>query len=156
MLKELMEKGYPDEYNCAEKIINGANEAYHLGLDEDSTRLFAAFGGGLAIGDTCGAVCSSLGVISRLFVADTARKSELLKLIICDFMKRFQEKTGSLKCAELKKKYAANGQKCAYILERAGEILDQIIEKYADYIIEAYRQDVNPQPECSPQDRRIG
>ena len=33
MLKELMEKGYPDEYNCAEKIINGANEAYHLGLD---------------------------------------------------------------------------------------------------------------------------
>ena len=26
MLKELMEKGYPDEYNCAEKIINGANE----------------------------------------------------------------------------------------------------------------------------------
>ena len=77
-------------------------------------------------------------------------------IIICDFMKRFQEKTGSLKCAELKKKYAAHGQKCAYILESAGEILDQIIEKYADYIIEAYRQDVNPQPECSPQDRRIG
>ena len=43
MLKELMEKGYPDEYNCAEKIIKGANEAYHLGLEEDSTRLFAAF-----------------------------------------------------------------------------------------------------------------
>ena len=156
MLKELMKNGYPDEYNCAEKIIKGANEAYHLGLEEDSTRLFAAFGGGLAIGDTCGAVCSALGVISRLFVADTARKSELLKLIICDFMKRFQEKTGSLKCAELKKQYAANGQKCAYILESAGEILDQIIEKYADYIIEAYRQELSSQPECSPPDRRIG
>lgn len=156
MLKELMKNGYPDEYNCAEKIIKGANEAYRLGLEEDSTRLFAAFGGGLAIGDTCGAVCSALGVISRLFVADTARKSELLKLIICDFMKRFQEKTGSLKCAELKKQYAANGQKCAYILESAGEILDQIIEKYADYIIEAYRQDLSSQPECSPPDRRIG
>lgn len=156
MLKELMKNGYPDEYNCAEKIIKGANEVYRLGLEEDSTRLFAAFGGGLAIGDTCGAVCSALGVISRLFVADTARKSELLKLIICDFMKRFQEKTGSLKCAELKKQYAANGQKCAYILESAGEILDQIIEKYADYIIEAYRQDLSSQPECSPPDRRIG
>ena len=50
MLKELMEKGYPDEYNCAEKIINGANEAYHLGLDEDSTRLFAALAVDLLLG----------------------------------------------------------------------------------------------------------
>ena len=156
MLKELMANGYPDDYNCAEKIIKGANEAYQLGLDDASTRLFAAFGGGLAIGDTCGAVCSALGVISRLFVADTARKSELLKLITCDFMKRFKEKTGSLKCADLKKEYGVNGQKCAYILESAGEILDQIIEKYADYIIEAYRQDAKLPPECSPESHRIG
>ena len=156
MLKEVMEQGFSDEFNCAEKVINGANDAHNLGLDEDSKRLFAAFGGGLAIGDTCGVVCSSLGVISRLFVADTARKSELLKLIICDFLKRFKEKTGSLKCVDLKKEYAANGRKCAYILESAGEILDQIIEKYADHIVEAYRADLNSQLEHFQESHKIG
>lgn len=135
MLKDLIAEGYGEKYNCAEIIINGANQAYELGIDEDATRLFASFGGGLAIGDTCGAVCSSMGVISRLFVTDTAQTSEMLSYISRDFLKKFKDKTGSLKCKDLEAVYGKDGQNCAFILESAGEILDELMNKYAAHIV---------------------
>lgn len=135
MLKDLLESGYgQNKYNCAEKIINAANEVYQLGLDDDATRLFAAFGGGMAVGDTCGAVCSSMGVISRLFVHDTEANSALARVISREFMEEFAKRMGTVNCAELKKKYAVDGQKCQLIIENSGDILDRIMDKYAEQI----------------------
>ena len=41
MLKEMIAAGFgqAEDYNCAEKIFYGANEAYGLGLSEDDLRL---------------------------------------------------------------------------------------------------------------------
>ena len=49
MLKEMIAAGFgqAEDYNCAEKIFYGANEAYGLGLSEDDLRLAAGFGGGV-------------------------------------------------------------------------------------------------------------
>ena len=47
MLYELLQNGYgkDHDWNCAEKILYGANEAYHLGLDRNAFKLAAGFGG---------------------------------------------------------------------------------------------------------------
>jgi len=130
MLKELIESGYGPQYNCAEKIINGANEAYEMGFDENSTRLFAGFGGGMAVGAACGAVCGALGVISHMFVDTVAHQSNILKPITQEFIDKFTARFGSLNCKDLKDKYFVNGQGCVELVNAAAEILDEIVSKY--------------------------
>lgn len=51
MLKELIQDGYgiKEDLNCAEAILYGANQVYHLDLNSDSLKMAAAFGGGMAI-----------------------------------------------------------------------------------------------------------
>ncbi len=136
MLKELIADGFgiDNKYNCAEKIIHGANKAYNLGLDADALRMFAAFGGGMTVGETCGAVCSGLGVISHLFVKDTAVNSTLLRKISQEFITEFENRMGTLNCKELTKKYASDSPKCQSILENTCDIIDQMIVKYAEQI----------------------
>lgn len=78
MLKELLEQGFGLEegYNCAERIIYGANQAYGMGLSKESLKLFAGMGGGMAVGEMCGAVTASIGVLSHFFVRDRAHEPE--------------------------------------------------------------------------------
>lgn len=132
MLKELIDSGYGDGLNCAEKIIRGANETYDMGLNADATRLMAGFGGGLAIGSTCGALCGAMGVISHMFVKDDAHKSEMLKFISKEFLMKYQQKMGGLDCNYLKDKYYDKETACTFIISTAAELLDEIVEKYAD------------------------
>ena len=70
MLKELIQDGYgiKDDLNCAEAILYGANQVYHLNLNPDSLKLAAAFGGGMAIESVCGVLIASLMVLGKLFV----------------------------------------------------------------------------------------
>ena len=56
MLKDLAAKYYQQGYNCAETIIRAGNKYYNLGLDENAFRITGAFGGGLQVGDVCGAL----------------------------------------------------------------------------------------------------
>ncbi len=130
MLKELIESGYGEGLNCAEKIIRGANEVYELGLSEDATRLLAGFGGGLAVGAACGALCGAIAVISHMFVKDDAHKSDILKPISQEYLEGFNRKMGSIQCKDLKEKYYDDETGCSYIIITAAEMLDEIIEKY--------------------------
>ena len=51
MLHELLKNGFGKDrdFNCAEKMLYGANEAYRLGLSPEALKLAAGFGGGMAI-----------------------------------------------------------------------------------------------------------
>ena len=130
MLKELIDSGYGDGLNCAEKIIRGANEVYGMGLDENATRLMAGFGGGLAIGATCGALCGAMGVISHMFVKDDAHKSDMLKLISKEFLLKYQQKMGGLDCKYLKDRYFEEATGCTFIISTAADLLDELVQKY--------------------------
>ena len=132
MLKELIESGFGSEYNCAEKIIKGANQVYELGLDEDATRLFAGFGGGLSVGSACGALCGAMGVISHMFVEDTAHQSRTLKPISKEYLENYNKRMHSIDCKTLKDAYYTDEKACYDIILTAAELLDEIIEKYAD------------------------
>ena len=47
MLKDLAQKYYDMDYNCAESMVHAGNEYYGLGLSEHDMRMVGAFGGGM-------------------------------------------------------------------------------------------------------------
>ena len=79
MLKDYALHYYEQGYNCAESLVYGANAAWHLNLDENACHLMAGLGGGLQVGDVCGAltgaVCALGCLIVKTFDASGSRTS---------------------------------------------------------------------------------
>lgn len=130
MLKEIAKKYWTEEYdlNCAECIMYAANEEYNLNLSEQTLKVMAGFGGGMATGDVCGVVTGSIGVIGIIFTEVRGHKSPIIKEMTREFIRRFNEKLGYIKCVDLKKEYI-NEKKCKLMIEIGAEILDDIILK---------------------------
>lgn len=131
MLKELIEQGFGEEqnFNCAEKILYGANEAYHLGLDKNSLRLSAGFGGGMGIGNVCGALTASVMVLSHLFVDEKAHESGRIKQLTQELFKRYREEMDGIDCRFLMGRYRTEAYKCRDVIAKAADILDQMIAR---------------------------
>lgn len=129
MLRELIESGFEKDYNCAERIINGANIAYDLGLDKQACKLMAGFGGGMGIGVTCGALAAAVAVLSSMFVEDYAKESPRVKELSTLFFRRFRQRmpSDSFNCLELKQRYRTPAEGCKDIDRVVAEILDQIV-----------------------------
>ncbi|BCZ44320.1 hypothetical protein psyc5s11_03870 [Clostridium gelidum] len=130
MLKETAEKYWNEEYdlNCAECIMYAANEEYNLNLSERTLKVMAGFGGGMATGDVCGVVTGSIGVIGIMFTEVSGHKSPIVKEMTREFIERFKEKLGYIKCIDLKKEYI-NVKRCTLMIEISAEILEDIILK---------------------------
>jgi C_GCAxxG_C_C family probable redox protein len=130
MLKETAKKYWTEDYdlNCAECIIYAANEKYNLNLSQQTLKVMAGFGGGMATGDVCGVVTGSIGVIGIMFTEVSGHKSPIIKEMTREFIRRFNEKLGYIKCVDLKKEYI-NEKKCKLMIETGAEILDDIILK---------------------------
>jgi len=131
MLYELLKSGYgeKEDLNCAEKILYGANESYHLGLDREALKLAAGFGGGMAIEDVCGALTASIMVLGKLFVKNSAHESSRIKELTKEFLTSYQKEMGSIECAPLKAKYRTDAIKCRDIILKAAQILDSIVAR---------------------------
>ena len=123
MLVENTRKYYKANYNCAETLILAGNETYHLGLDDKTAKVMAAFGGGCGTGHICGALAGALGIISALTVTDRAHETPNFGPIRADFMKLYEEKLGSVMCSELKAKYRDEENACLKTCELTAELL---------------------------------
>ena len=130
MLKETAKKYWNEEYdlNCAECIMYAANEEYNLNLSEQTLKVMAGFGGGMATGDICGVITGSIGVIGIMFTEVSGHKSPIVKEMTRQFIERFKEKLGYIKCIDLKKEYI-NVKRCTLMIEIGTEILEDIILK---------------------------
>lgn len=131
MLTNLIKSGFGEneDLNCAEKILYAANKEYNLGLDKSALKLAAGFGGGMAIGDKCGAVTASIMVLGRMFVKNNAHESERIKTLTKELFDRYKEEMGSIDCEALKEQYRTEELKCKNIIVKAAEILDEIIQR---------------------------
>lgn len=131
MLKELLEQGYGNDMNlnCAEKILHGANEVYNLGLESEALKLATGFGGGMAIESVCGVLTGGIMVLGRLFKSNDLEDKEKFKNIIKDYIESYRKEMGEIDCAPLKERYRTNEEGCNCIIVKAGEVLDEIIEK---------------------------
>ncbi len=129
MLQQLIENGFgeTEDFNCAEKILYGANIAYKLELEPQALRLSAGFGGGLGIGSVCGALTASIMVLSAIFVREKAHESDKIKKLSQKFLGAYNRRMGNLNCAQLKAKYRTPETKCNQVIAVAAETLDRII-----------------------------
>lgn len=129
MLVDLISKGYGNDqdFNCAEKIIRGANQAYDLGLNLEALKLASGFGGGMGIGSVCGTITASVMVLGQLFVKEKAHEGTRIKELTQEFIQRYQQEMGQIMCNALKAKYRSEELKCQLVLLKAAEILDSIV-----------------------------
>lgn len=131
MLAELVKAGYGinEDLNCAEVVLSGANQVYHLGLDKEALKLAAGFGGGMAVEGTCGALTAAIMVLGKLYVQEKAHESTRIKELTKELLDRYQEGMGETDCAPLKTKYRNDEIKCRMVIFKAAEILDEIVAR---------------------------
>ena len=56
-----------------------ANEEYNLNLTEQTLKVMAGFGGGMATGDVCGVITGAIGVIGIMFTEVSGHKSPAVR-----------------------------------------------------------------------------
>lgn len=126
-VKKYYDKSY--DYNCAETILYAANEAYKLDLDKKALKTMAAFGGGMAIEETCGALTGALAVLGILYVKDKAHESDRIKELTKEYFKKFKEKLSTDNCKKLKELYRNDEIRCSRIVFAAAEALDEMVSR---------------------------
>lgn len=128
-LYDYLLNGFIDEdgYNCAERILYGANSAYDMGLSKESLKLAAGFGGGMAMGYTCGVITAGVMVLSHLFVKDCAYESKYTKTLICELVQNVEAALTASDCERLKVLYRTETGKCKHIILEGARTLDGIV-----------------------------
>ena len=131
MLADIMREGFGEDadYNCAERILYGANQVYRLGLDKEALKMAAGFGGGMGIEKACGALTAGVMVLGKLFVEDRAHESGKIKDLTRELFSAYQEEMGSMDCSYLKENHRTEREKCFRVILKAAEILDRLVAR---------------------------
>lgn len=131
MLLEKVRKYYDKSYdfNCAETILYAANDEYNLDLEKRTLKTMAAFGGGMAVESVCGAITGALAVLGILFTKERAHESEKIKELTKEFFEKYEKLLGTNNCAELKAMYRNDDVRCIVMVEKAAELLDEIVKR---------------------------
>ncbi|MCY6355599.1 C-GCAxxG-C-C family (seleno)protein [Clostridium sp. ZS2-4] len=111
---------YKEGYNCAESIIKALNEEKNLNIP---VSVATPFGGGMAVGSTCGAITGAMIAVGAIKGRDSAEESNQVRTISKEVMNKIKEDYGTFNCIELKK----NGVSCTEIIEYTYEILKKHI-----------------------------
>lgn len=83
--------------------------------------------------DNCGAFSAGAMIISALYGRSTVEKDdELCQALVAEFRDRFQDRFGTLICAELREEKYGSGRNepCSTLVERASQILLDVIDEY--------------------------
>lgn len=131
MLEEMIKNGYGKEEKmvCSELILNGSNEVFSLGLNEDAMRLSAAFGGGMYTGGTCGAVVSALMVIGYMNTESYAKHSPAMKEKVIEFQEIVTKELGSINCIELKDMHYDDTIGCQKVYTEVARLLEEFVKE---------------------------
>lgn len=130
-LAALIASGYgnAEDFNCAEKLLHGANIVYRLQLDEEAMKLLAAYGGGMGVEHLCGAVAAAVAVLGKLYVVERAHESDRIKRLASEFLDAYQTRMHSILCRDLKAEFRTEEEKCLRVILAAAEVLDQIVQR---------------------------
>ena len=109
---------HKEGYNCAESIIKAFNE--DTGLDIPVS-IASPFGGGMAVGGTCGAITGTLMAVGALKGRNTSEEKNNSITLTKEVINKVKEEYGTLECIELKKK----GIGCDEIIKFTYDILGE-------------------------------
>ena len=129
MLKEVAEKFYFDNYNCAESVLLAANEYYSLGIGEPASKLVGGFGGGVQTGNACGALLAAVSVLSVLCIDGKAHESGTLRNAVSLLVSEFEEKMGSTLCRDIRPKVFQPSGRCVVTVDTVCDILEDVISR---------------------------
>lgn len=127
MLKEQALHYYEQGYNCAESLVYGTNAALKLNLDENACHLMAGLGGGLQVGDVCGALTGAVCALGCLIVKTKAHDCPELKPLTQAVVEQVRTRLGSLRCDEIKPRLFQPERHCAATVENCADILEAVL-----------------------------
>lgn len=127
MLKEYALHYYEQGYNCAESLVYGANAAWNLNLGENACHLMAGLGGGLQVGDVCGALTGAVCALSCLIVKTKAHDCAELKPLTQTVVGQVRQRLGSLRCEEIKPRLFQPERRCAATVENCADVLETVL-----------------------------
>ena len=129
---ELISAGYMarNDFNCAETMLNGANEHYEIGLDETALQVANGFGGGFGTERACGALTGGLMALGCLFATDRSHRDPRMKEIRNSFVGAFAKYYGSTECEDIKKTHRDVESGCAPVVAGAAKLLEKVIDEY--------------------------
>lgn len=108
-------------YNCAESIIKAFNEDTN---SEIPVAIASPFGGGMAVGSTCGAITGALIAVGAMKGRNSSEEKNDSRLITKDIINKVKEKYDTIECIELKKK----GVTCEEIIQYTYDALKEYIK----------------------------
>lgn len=129
MLKDVAEKYYFNNCNCAESVFLAANEYYSLGMDPAVSKMVGGFGGGVQTGNACGALLAAVSVLSLLCIDGKAHESATLRNAVSFFVTEFEEKMESTLCREIRPRVFEPEKRCLKTVETACDILEDVIRR---------------------------
>ncbi|MFL0198846.1 C-GCAxxG-C-C family (seleno)protein [Clostridium sp. WILCCON 0269] len=112
---------YKEGYNCAESIIKAVNQEKSLNIP---VSIGSPFGGGMAVGSSCGAITGALVALGAVRGRKEAVEPNTARECAKKMMNQIKEKYGTFECIELKKK----GVSCAEIIEYTHDVLKEYID----------------------------
>ena len=130
MLEDIARKYYKEGYNCAESMIRAGNEYYQLGLHEKDMNMMAPFGGGMQVGDVCGALIGSCAIIGAKYIESKAHDFPEIKKLNPTFIRAFQAEFGSRLCAQIKPTHYSKELHCQNTVGKAAHILEDILKSW--------------------------
>lgn len=112
---------HKEGYNCAESIVKAFNEDTNLDIP---VSVASPFGGGMAVGGTCGAITGTLIAVGALKGRNSSEEKNDSRALTKEIVTKVKEKYGTLECIELKK----NGISCGEIIKYTYDILKEYIK----------------------------
>ena len=129
--------------NCTQAVVSAYGPQF--GLDRDAAlKIAAAFGSGMGMGETCGAVTGALMVIGlkhSKVKGTTLLSKEKTTEIAHEFIEKFKKRHGTVVCRELlecdvstpegiktAKKEKHFKQRCPGYVKDAAEILEEVLK----------------------------
>ncbi|HEX9059767.1 MAG TPA: C-GCAxxG-C-C family protein [Clostridia bacterium] len=90
-------------FNCSQAVLSAFCEDF--GLNKSlALKIACSFGGGMALGETCGAVTGAFMVLGLKYGqndSEDAYSKAINKLMVKDFVSRFRKLNGSICCKDL-------------------------------------------------------
>lgn len=108
-------------YNCAESIIKAVNEDKKLDIP---VSIASPFGGGMAVGSTCGAITGTLMAVGALKGRNSNEEKNNSRELTRDIINKVKEKYGTIQCIELKRK----GVTCDEIIKYTYDTFKESLE----------------------------
>ena len=75
------------KFDCAERMFRSINAGYELHLSDESLKLASAFGCGMGMQYTCGAISGALMGLASMFVKERAHRTTKLESLQRSFLR---------------------------------------------------------------------